>query len=226
MGKLYKEPYKSKEYAADYNKYWVLKEDIKPSVDVEISIVEKLLINKKSWLDVACGTGYHLHNVKNKVEKFGVDKSKYMLDYAKSLSELDINFYQKDLTKDLKGLQAYDLVTNFGYGYSHQKNLQDVLKFIKNLSKLVIKSGDLLIGYDGVPDFITNNGWDNDLGKVKIKAVVTDYYQHSGTNYLNCISPTIDTLIETVRDDFKSVDVIKLPLKWKNTLLHLKDKRY
>ena len=43
MEKLYKQPYKNKKYAEDYNDYWVHQEDIKPSVDLEIKLVEDSL---------------------------------------------------------------------------------------------------------------------------------------------------------------------------------------
>lgn len=225
MGKLYKQPYKNKKYAEDYNYYWVHQEDIKPSVDLEIELVKNLVQGKKSWCDVACGTGYHLQNVNSKVKKVGVDKSKHMLDYAKLSDKSNITYHQKDLVKGVDGLGSYDLVTAFGYGYSHQKTLTDVLKFIKNLANLANKGGDVLIGYDGVPNFCNTLGWHNGLGELKVKAVITDYYQESGTDYIDCISPTKETIIESIYDDFESVEIIKLPVSWKNTLLHFRDKK-
>ena len=225
MEKLYKQPYKNKKYAEDYNDYWVHQEDIKPSVDLEIELVENLVQGKKSWCDVACGTGYHLQNVNSKVKKVGVDKSKHMLDYAKLSNKSNITYHQKDLVKGVDGLGSYDLVTAFGYGYSHQKTLTDVLKFIKNLAKLANKGGDVLIGYDGVPNFCNTLGWHNGLGELKVKAIITDYYQESGTDYIDCISPTKGTIIESICEDFESVELIELPVRWKNTLLHFRNKK-
>jgi len=225
MEKLYKQPYKNKKYAEDYNDYWVHQEDIKPSVDLEIELVENLIQGKKSWCDVACGTGYHLQNVNSKVKKVGVDKSKHMLDYAKLSDKTNTIYHQKDLVKGVDSLGSYDLVTAFGYGYSHQKTLTDVLKFIKNLANLTNKGGDVLIGYDGVPNFCDTLGWHNGLGELKVKAIITDYYQESGTDYIDCISPTKETIIESIYDDFESVEIIKLPVSWKNTLLHFRNKK-
>ena len=225
MEKLYKQPYKNKKYAEDYNDYWVHQEDIKPSVDLEIELVENLIQGKKSWCDVACGTGYHLQNVNSKVKKVGVDKSKHMLDYAKLSDKTNTIYHQKDLVKGVDSLGSYDLVTAFGYGYSHQKTLTDVLKFIKNLTNLTNKGGDVLIGYDVVPNFCDTLGWHNGLGELKVKAIITDYYQESGTDYIDCISPTKETIIESIYDDFESVEIIKLPVSWKNTLLHFRNKK-
>ena len=227
MEKLYKQPYENPDLAKIYEDRYIHHPDQKQDVNFEIRAIEKTLdyYDYESWCDVACGTGYHLQNVNSKVKKVGVDKSKHMLDYAKLSDKTNTIYHQKDLVKGVDSLGSYDLVTAFGYGYSHQKTLTDVLKFIKNLANLTNKGGDVLIGYDGVPNFCDTLGWHNGLGELKVKAIITDYYQESGTDYIDCISPTKETIIESIYDDFESVEIIKLPVSWKNTLLHFRNKK-
>ena len=225
MEKLSKEPYKSNWYAETYNKYWVTNKEIKPSIDLEVALVQNLLKNKNSWCDVACGTGYHLQNTNTNAKKVGIDKSKHMLTYAKDISDSSIEYRVEDIVTLLNISTTYDLVTNFGYGYSHQETLPDVLLFIKKLSALVCNGGDLLIGYDSVPEYSSIREWDNGLGVLKVKAIITDYYQNTGTDYLNCISPTKETIIETLIHEFTTVEIVTLPVTWKKTLLHFKGKQ-
>lgn len=217
-------PYTTKKYAEQYNNTWVFPKGVKDSVDIEIKILEELLKDKKTWLDTACGTGYHLQNVKAKVNKFGVDKSKQMLDCIKSNN---ITVYQKDIVKGLNDIGTYDLVSNLGYGYVHQKNLLDVLKFFESISNVVSENGDLFIGYDNPGFWIpVENIYKNTFGTVTFKAVIWDYYeQNTDTLYPNCISPHRDLIVETVGSNYEEIVDIELPTEWKKDALLFKRKR-
>ena len=61
MEKLYKTPYE-KEYSEIYNDIYLLDETHLQHTQYEINLIETLCKDKQSWLDVACGTGYHLNN--------------------------------------------------------------------------------------------------------------------------------------------------------------------
>lgn len=216
-------PYTTKKYAEHYNNTWILPDEVKDSVDIEIQILEELLKDKKTWLDTACGTGYHLQSVKSNVRKSGVDRSKQMLETAYTD---DITFYKRDIVKGLDDLGKYDLVSNLGYGYVHQKSLLDVLKFFESISSVVSKGGDLLIGHDN-PGFWfpEDNITSNTFGDVTFKAIVWDYYEYNtNTLYPDCISPHRNLIVETVGSDYEEVLDIKLPTDWKKDALLFKRK--
>jgi len=217
-------PYTTKKYAEHYNDIWIFPEGVKDSVDIEIQILEELLKDKETWLDTACGTGYHLQNVKADVKKAGVDKSRQMLDAA---YRDDITFYKRDIVKGLDDIGKYDLVSNLGYGYVHQNSLLDVLKFFESISNVVATGGDLLIGHDNPGFWLPrDNVFKNTFGDVTLKAVIWDYYEDAtDTLYPNCISPHKNLIVETVGSAYEDIIEIELPTDWKKDALLFKAKK-
>ena len=217
-------PYTTKKYAENYNDTWIFPEGVKDSVDIEIQILEELLKDKETWLDTACGTGYHLQNVESDVQRSGVDRSRQMLDAA---YRDDITFYKRDIVDGLDDIGKYDLVSNLGYGYVHQKSLLDVLKFFESISNAVAVGGDLLIGHDNPGFWLPgNNVFKNTFGDVTLKAVVWDYYEDdTDTLYPNCISPHRNLIVETVGSNYEDIIDIELPTKWKKDALLFKTKK-
>ena len=220
------DPYVTKKYVSQYNNIWVFPKDVKKSVDIEVRILEDILKNKSSWLDTACGTGYHLQQVTSKVKKSGVDKSESMLDYARK-NLYDVSYYKQNIVKGLSNLGKYDLVSNLGYGYVHQKNLLEVLKFFESISNAVDIGGDLLIGYNNPGNWIPkDNEFKNTFGNVTFKAVIWDYYENDTNSlYRNCISPHKNLIIDTVGFDYEEIIEIELPTVWKKNVLLFKRKR-
>lgn len=217
-------PYTTKKYAEHYNDIWIFPEGVKDSVDIEIQILEELLKDKETWLDTACGTGYHLQNVKADVKRAGVDRSRQMLDAA---YRDDITFYKRDIVKGLDDIGKYDLVSNLGYGYVHQKSLLDVLKFFESISNAVATGGDLLIGHDNPGFWLPrDNSERNTFGDVTLKAVIWDYYEDdTDTLYSDCISPHRNLIIETVGSAYEDIIDIELPTDWKKDALLFKTKK-
>lgn len=217
-------PYTTKKYAEHYNDIWIFPEGVKDSVDIEIQILEELLKDKETWLDTACGTGYHLQNVEADVKRAGVDRSRQMLDAA---YRDDITFYKRDIVKGLDDIGKYDLVSNLGYGYVHQKSLLDVLKFFESISNAVAIGGDLLIGHDNPGFWLPrDNSESNTFGNVTLKAVIWDYYEDdTDTLYSDCISPHRNLIIETVGSAYEDIIDIELPTDWKKDALLFKTKK-
>lgn len=220
------EPYNNTIYAETYNDIWVYPETIQKTVDTEIKIIERILKDKQSWLDVACGTGYHLQNTNTKAKKHGVDISSSMLAYADKNSK-DVTYYCKDVTKGIKELGSFDLVSNLGFGYVHQKTLFDVLTFFKNIASVVAEGGDLLIGYDN-PFSTLPKEYKNvhDKGVTTFKALIWDYKENeTGIEYKNCISPHKDLIADTVKREFEEVIEFSIVSNWKPNFLLFKGKR-
>lgn len=220
------QPYNTSEYASTYNDIWVYPKTIQETVDKEISILEQLLHNKHTWLDVACGTGYHLQNTKTKASKFGVDVSNEMIQYAKQNS-IDVTYYNKNVVNGISSLGKFDLVSNLGFGYVHQDTLYDVLTFFKNISNVVKNTGDLLIGYDNpfstLPPEYKNV---HDKGVTTFKALIWDYKENeTGIEYENCISPHKSLIVNTLEKEYDEVIEFSIASNWKPNFLLFKNKR-
>ena len=217
-------PYSTKFYAKKYNDIWVNPPEVKKSVDLEVHLIEHLLKDKTSWLDTACGTGYHLNAVQSQGAKAGVERSSKMLEVADSEG---ITFYKKDIVKGLKDLPKFDLVSNLGYGYVHQKNLLDVLKFFESISSAVAERGDLLIGYDNPGNWVpSDNVFKNTFGHVTFKAVIWDYFEEETNSlYKDCISPHKNLIIDTVGSSYEDIIEIQFPTEWKKDALLFKTKK-
>ena len=139
----------------------------------------------------------------------------------------DITFYKRDIVKGLDDIGKYDLVSNLGYGYVHQKSLLDVLKFFESISNAVATGGDLLIGHDNPGFWLPrDNSESNTFGNVTLKAVIWDYYEDdTDTLYSDCISPHRNLIIETVGSAYEDIIDIELPTDWKKDALLFKTKK-
>src|SRR5262245_40609985 len=86
-------------YAERYNQQYLFRDDEGLSVKTgfEVKLLRHLMQNARSWLDVACGTGYFLKNAcgPSVRERVGLDVSPAMLAQARAANP-DVDFVQAD----------------------------------------------------------------------------------------------------------------------------------
>jgi SAM-dependent methyltransferase len=146
-----------------------------------IHAVDRLLVNKSKdpirILDVGCGKGDLLSLLSNmiaqinesrKVELFGLDREKHLLEIASEDSSIDANFFYKDLSKIKSSdfINKFDLIiaTNtlhevFSDFFKRSPKKDTIQKFnqakeqlkivIQELSQMLSGTGSILI-YDGL----------------------------------------------------------------------------
>ncbi|MDE0694913.1 MAG: class I SAM-dependent methyltransferase [Boseongicola sp.] len=183
-----------------------------------------------SWLDVACGTGFHLANAGGHMRRTGVDRSEAMLEVARRRPGHAATFHCRD-ARDLSGLGRFDLVTSFWYGYVHQESVDEVLRLLSSMAGAVAPGGDLLLGICDPASGLRKMPRAVDLpfgpGTMRIDAVVWSYSEGGKHEYRNCIAPHPELILETLAPRFEAHRWRDYPRsaarpRWQRGALHLR----
>ena len=183
-----------------------------------------------SWLDVACGTGFHLANAGGHMRRTGVDRAEAMLEVARRRPGHAATFHCRD-ARDLSGLGRFDLVTSFWYGYVHQESVEEVLRLFASMGRAVAPGGDLLLGIcdpaGGMRKMPRAVHLPFGPGTMRIDAVVWSYSEGAKHEYLNCVAPHPELILETLAPRFEEYRWREYPVseaapKWRRCALHLR----
>tara|TARA_B100000497_G_scaffold25008_1_gene29423 strand:- start:927 stop:1607 length:681 start_codon:yes stop_codon:yes gene_type:complete len=207
-------PYDNDSYAEMYDKRYLHAPSTKQIINYELEILEEFMVNKSSWMDVACGTGYELRNASGNISRYGLDQSSKMIDVALKRNGHKVDFTIDNLLSHVVE-RNYDLVTNFWYGYIHQSSLEEVEIFFKKMVEMTKDGGDIFVAicnpwgifsnYEYKWDSIYNNNdmtLDAIVWSSKIKDTTHEYkHCHAPHPQLICnwISPHFE---ETIRVDY------------------------
>ena len=205
------DPYDKAGFAYNYDNRYIKADTTIQFIKEEIRTIEQVLENKTSWLDVACGTGYHLHNVNSSVDKYGIDRSVEMIKIAES-RESRLHLFREDLLS-FNINRKFDLVSNFWYGYIHQSSVEEVKDFFLKMASLTKDGGDLLFGVCDPFNFMKNYRdkkcvWMDDI--MSIDAVIWSA-EIAGTDYQykDCIAPHPQLFQKWLTPLFKNFKVIE-----------------
>jgi D-alanine-D-alanine ligase len=114
-----------------------------------------------SLLDLACGQGRHLIELSRKGDYrlFGLDRSRYLIHRAKSISKkkgYPINFKEGDARKLPYPTDTFDFVTLLGNSFGYFETTDDDIKILKEILRVLKPGGRLLMDVaDG--DFLRKN---------------------------------------------------------------------
>jgi len=208
--KLYKTPYE-KEYSEIYNDIYLLDETHLQHTQYEINLIETLCKDKQSWLDVACGTGYHLNNVQSDVLKFGVDRSPNMIRYAKENTDSTIGYVVSDINNFVLDI-PFDLVTFLWMGYVHQPSLTSVLNTIYAASEKVSKGGYFLMTFCD-PLYIFENSPAKEVfcgrGNINFDGLIWSYSDEvNKIQYENLIAPNKFKILDTLSSSYTDIEEV------------------
>lgn len=183
-----------------------------------------------SWLDVACGSGFHLRNAGGHMRRVGVDRVEAMLEIARGRPGHAATFHCRD-ARDLSGLGRFDLVTSFWYGYVHQESADDVLLLLSAMARAVGPGGDLLIGICDPAGLLrgVRHRFASPIrhGERRIDAIVWGYSESGGHECRNCIAPHPELILETLAPRFEECRWRDYPVSevapgWRRRALHLR----
>ena len=211
-------PYDQKGYAEAYDRIYQTSDINILHHEFEVNLVSSFLpTHQKTWCDVACGTGRLLNSVpiNHGLHRTGIDRSENMLNFARSHNQTHAEYLHADvLHVDFEAL-SYDLVTHFFYGYLHQQNLADVMRFIDVCCRLVDTTGDLLLGVCEPVGLYDRISWRNKLiygGTLDVDAIIWSFTEPwSGLTYEHCIAPHPHKIIAQLEPFFETVEIKKYP---------------
>jgi len=137
---IYTEKYFTKDYSKQYGKSYINdKDNIRKFAKKRLKIINKLISNKNSLLDIGCAYGFFLEEAKKYFKNItGIEINKEATEYARKVLKLNV------INKDLNMLpinKKYDVITLW-YVLEHIKNIH---KIMNKLSKIVYKNGILAI---------------------------------------------------------------------------------
>ena len=144
-GKKFESKFDDEVYDTFYSKYYDNIHENKDRDVAQLKIIIYYAKNKKfvKFLDIGCGTGYHVHLLnKMKYDVVGIDKSKTMIDVAKT-KYAECQFYTGDILKN--NLFDYNSFTHIICLNKTIYFIKDKETFFDNCSLLLTADGLLII---------------------------------------------------------------------------------
>ena len=99
--------------------------------------------NGKDLLEAGCGTGHHLHFLKNRYNCVGIDINQGILDVAKEKNK-GVNFKKADMI-DMKLNQKFDIIVSMFSSIGYVKTLTSLKKTLRNFSEHLKRGGVIII---------------------------------------------------------------------------------
>jgi SAM-dependent methyltransferase len=203
------------DYAAIYEREFLLAPLVRSDTDAELALLERLLTPGTTWLDVACGTGFFLRHFP-KVERAGMDISPAMLKRAAQGND-GVPLLLRDFREPYPEWNGrWGLTSCMWYAYGLVDTVGDMLKLIENLWAWTAPGGTcfmpladprLIAGVNLPFEAPTHNA-----GKVMITGIMWSYVEDDGRKvHAHMLAPNIEFMVEQFERHFGRVEVVRYP---------------
>ena len=199
-----------REYASTYNGKVLLGPDFKECTLYELSLLKAFLVSSRSWLDVACGTGYFLSRFPE-VVRSGLDLAPAMLEQAR-IANPGATFVEADYRIDIADWHGrWDLVSCMWYAYCYADSVAEVETVMRNLIAWTAPNGTCFVPvFD--PDILCKThisyrpAADSDDGRLEVTGVVWNWIDEpSGRRHTGLIAPHLELLKGLFEPFFRDV---------------------
>lgn len=206
----------NRKYAAVYDKSFLLGENFRECTEYETSLIGAFLRSGRSWLDVACGTGYFLSRFPG-VERCGLDLSPAMLEQARRANP-GVPLVEADYRVDIaEWRDRWDLVSCMWYAYCYAGSVTGVETVVRNLAMWTAPEGTCFLPACD-PDVLCKTKIpyrpppDSSDGRLEVTAVVWNWIDEpSGKRHTGLIAPHLDHLVALFESHFRDVRVHTYP---------------
>lgn len=173
------------------------------SYQKEVDFLAKLIGNRKSILDVGCGTGIHMSNLENiGYNCDGIDLNNDMLDVARN--KVKGNLFHGNLL-DFNLNKKYDAIVSMFAVFNHLDNYEELENGIKNLYNHLNENGILIIDlHNGRSSGEKENTYDNYKRVMKWNFDIKNFKETTEIIY------NIDGIEYTDKHVFKIYEINKL----------------
>jgi len=122
-------------YASDYDQRFLELAAFKPKTEFELRIIQGLTATARTWLDVACGTGYFLRHGRGRPGLIctGLDLSPDMIAAARRQAPFATFLTGNFLNPWLDFKKNFDVVTCMWLAYGLLTAIEDIFQLIQNL---------------------------------------------------------------------------------------------
>src|SRR5262249_20659142 len=203
------------EYAASYEEKFLLSQRTRADAEHELTLLRELVAQARTWLDVACGTGYFLRHFPD-VDRAGLDVSPAMLDRAREANP-GVPFLLHDFRAPLREWEGrWDLVSCMWYAYGLVDTVEELQAVIGNLWSFTSTDGTCFVPLAD-PRLMTGcplpyrSDYD-EISHVQFTGIIWSYVEEDGRKvHLNQIAPAIEFMVEQFEALFESVEVVRYP---------------
>ncbi|HPQ22317.1 MAG TPA: methyltransferase domain-containing protein [Saprospiraceae bacterium] len=128
----------------------VVEDELITSSEVDLICDIVKLKNGSNVLDLACGQGRHLIELgqRGTFNLFGIDRSRYLIQRGKNTAKkkgISINFKEGDARKLPYLTDTFDLVTILGNSFGYFNSIDDDIKILKEVFRVLKPNGLLLM---------------------------------------------------------------------------------
>ncbi len=205
-----------REYAAAYDASYLLGDNFRECTEYELSLIEGFLRSARSWLDVACGTGYFLSRFAG-VERCGLDLSPAMLAQVRQANP-GVTFVEGDYRVDRpEWHDCWDLVSCMWYAYCYAGSVSEIETVVRNLAAWTAPDGVCFLPVCD-PDVLCKTripyrpAADSSDGRLEVTAVVWNWIDEpSGKRHAGLVAPHVDCLVALFELLFRDVHLHTYP---------------
>lgn len=207
------------DYARDFEGRLIHPEPWRRKVSSEVSLLKKLLAERPGkWLDVACGTGYHLSRFPG-TARAGLDASPAMLALARRANPDALFFQEGDFLAERPEWEGqWDLVTCLSWSYSYVDSLRAVNVLLGNLARWTSAQGACFMPVLD-PEYLApglripyrHDKTMEPPGTLLITGVTCTLVEESGKRHDDMLMPQCEYMVAAFQDRFEQVDVVPYP---------------
>jgi SAM-dependent methyltransferase len=205
------------QYAQTYNQQYLfrLDEGLIHKTRFEVAVIRSLTKNVRTWLDVACGTGYFLEHARGNdfISCAGLDLSPAMLNQAR-MANPRTPFIEADFRSAQPSFESkWQFVSCLWGAYALQTAVIDIEALIGNLACWSTQDGICLMPiFD--PKRLAERKRTNRLRagmSVNEDGTIWSYVEPTGKRHENLISPPVQTMECMFLRHFKHVRLFAYP---------------
>lgn len=182
-----------------------------------VEVIRALLPPGGRWLDVCCGTGWHLSQLPD-VEREGLDLSPAMVARAREVNP-GVTITEGSYLDPLPELkERFDLVTSLWLGYQFVDSLKDLELAVSNMASWVAPDGALFMHVADCEDVGRGTilPWEDPETPVFgdslfITSITWTWRESNGRIQQDLVAPQLQRMVNIIARDFEEIEVRRWP---------------
>jgi SAM-dependent methyltransferase len=221
-------------YANSYDETYISHPETLPSTIYQLALLRRLLHGARSWLDVACGTGFYLSALTDVAERAGLDLSPSMLEVA-SRRNPGIQLTQGSfLEPHVEWTNRWEAVTCMWWAYCCVESVSEIEALASNLACWTSSDGFVFVPLCNARRFHAGLQLpyeDPARSGARLTGVTWTWKEPNGKLHRNMVAPLPEAMVEIFSAHFADVNVVSAseaeipPGYWSSDFLVARAKR-
>jgi SAM-dependent methyltransferase len=203
-------------YARAYDERFLIDDFHRASSDFEVQLLRGLLTDGSRWLDVGCGTGYHLSKFPG-VARAGLDLSQAMLDVARVRNPDALEIRQGDFRQPIgEWTGEWTLVSCMWAAFSYVDTIGELGQLVSNMIAWTAPGGALLIPTLELPYLGANVPYSHEVehhgGPVLVNGYIWSWDDTAGgKHHCHMILPHTEQFVAWLAPHFDRIELVAYP---------------